>query len=50
MSDDLLKRVSQAIYDNCGMVDYRCEQVAQKVIEALSLTVTGGVITGSLHE
>lgn len=33
MSDDLHKRIAQTIYDNCGMVDYRCEDVAKAIID-----------------
>lgn len=31
---DLHKRIAQTIYDNCGMVFYRCEDVAKAIIDA----------------
>ena len=34
MTDDLHKRIAQTIYDNCGMVFYRCEDVAKAIIDA----------------
>ena len=34
MTDDLLKRMAQTIYDNCGMRFYRCEDVAKEIIDA----------------
>lgn len=33
MTDDLHKRIAQTIYDNCGMVFYRCEDVAKAIID-----------------
>lgn len=34
MSDNLVNNIAQTIYDNCGMVYYRCEDVAKAIIDA----------------
>lgn len=34
MSDELVDRIAQTIYDNCGMVGYRCREVAEAIVSA----------------